>query len=259
MKKILIICQARFSSTRLPGKVLKKVNNKPLLWYVFQRLNQVKTPNKTILATGLKNLNQPIIEFAKNHKIDYFSGSEDDVLDRYYQTSKKFDGDIIVRITSDCPLIDPNIIDYAIQLFLEGDFDYVSNGFPPTYPDGFDVEVFSFNALENAWKDATLPSEREHVTPYLWKNKDKFPQYNFENNIDLSNIRLTVDTIEDFNLISKIIDKFSNKWEDFHMKDVILYLEENPELLRINSQYQRNEGYLKSLEEDKIKLSFKKK
>ena len=250
MKNILIISQARYGSIRLPGKVLKTIKNKPLLWYVVKRLEQVKTPNKIIIATATSNENKPIIDLAKNLNIGYFAGSENDVLDRYYQAVKEFNGEIIVRITSDCPLTDPNIIDKAINIFLDGDYDYVSNIHPPTYPDGFDVEVFSFKVLETAWKEAKLPSEREHVTSYIWKNTDKFTQKNFKNDVDLSNLRLTVDTKEDFVLITKIIENFHDKWTNFRLNDIIIFLRKNAELLKINAQYKRNEGYLKSLNDD---------
>lgn len=251
MKNILIICQARYSSNRLPGKVMKNIFDNPLLWYVIKRLEQVKIPNRLIIATATSKSNQGIINFAKNLNLNYFARSEDDVLDRYYKTAKKFNGDIIVRITSDCPLIDPDIIDYGIELFFQGNYDYVSNGFPPTYPDGFDLEVFSFEALETAWKEAELFSEREHVTPYIWKNIDKSKMGNFEHDVDLSKFRLTVDTQEDFLLISKIFENFHDNWRDFRLKDVMNYFKKKPELLKINAQYERNEGYLKSLAEDK--------
>lgn len=254
MKNILIISQARYSSTRLPGKVLLKILDKPLLWYLIERLKLVKTPNQLIIATGISHSNKPIIDFAKKKNVNYFAGSEEDVIDRYYQTAKYYNGAIIVRITTDCPLMDPAIIDYGLNIFINGDYDYVSNVQPPTFPDGFDVEIFSFNALETSWKESKKPSEREHVTPYIWKNEEKqFKLKNFENEIDLSNFRLTVDTKEDFILISKIIEEFYDKWNKFTMKDVIMYLKKNPELLKINSQYQRNEGYLKSLKEDKLR------
>jgi len=253
MKNILIICQARYGSTRLPGKVLKKILDKPLLWYVIKRLELVKTPNKIIIATSTSNENKPIIDFAKSLNIYNFAGSEEDVLDRYYQTAKKFNGDVLVRITSDCPLIDPAIIDHALEIFLSGDYDYVSNGEErkETYPDGFDIEIFSFEALKIAWKEAKWQSEREHVTPYIRKN-NKFTKKYFENDEDLSNFRLTVDTKEDFELISIIIDKFYDRLEKFTMKEVIDFLRENPDLLKINEQYKRNEGYTKSLREDKL-------
>lgn len=252
MKKILIIIQARYDSTRLPGKVLLKILDKPLLWYVVKRLQLVKTPNKLIISTATSESNQPIIEFAKDYNLDYFAGNEKDVLDRFYQTANNFEGEIIIRITSDCPLMDSTIIDEGLGIFLNGDYDYVSNVHPPTYPDGFDVEIFSFKALETAWKEAKLVSEREHVTPYIWKNSDKFDLKNYENNEDLSNIRLTVDTKEDLILISNIIEAFHDKWDKFSTKDIMTYLKKNPDLLKINDQYERNEGYLKSLIEDKI-------
>ena len=195
--------------------------------------------------------NKPIIKFAKKNKIDFFIGDEDDVLDRYYQAAKSFKGDIIIRITSDCPLIDPKIIDQLLEIYFEGNYEYLSNVHPPTYPDGYDTEIFSFKALEKAWKKAKLPSEREHVTPYIWKNLTKeFTIKNVVNKIDYSKYRLTVDTPEDFNLLSLIIDHFHDRWDDFCMDDVIKFLEEKPELLKINEQFMRDEGYYKSLKEE---------
>lgn len=251
MKNILIICQARYDSIRLPGKVLREIQGKPLLWYTVKRLQLVKIPNKLIIATANSKSNQKIIEFAKKLKINFFVGSEADVLDRYYQTSKFYNGDIIVRITGDCPLIDPTIIEKGLEMFLKGTFDYISNVHPPTYPDGFDVEIFSFQTLETAWKKAKLLSEREHVTPYIWKNPDKFKLKNFKNYENVSNLRLTVDTKDDFILISKIIEKFHDRWDQFSMEEVIQYLKANPKFLKINNQYERNEGYLKSIREEK--------
>lgn len=254
MKNILIITQARIGSTRLPGKVLKTILDKPLLWYVIKRLEQVKTPNKIIIATANSRENKPIIKFVKSMNIDYFSGNEEDVLDRYYRAAVKYKGDIIVRITADCPLIDPDIIDQGIEIFLNDNYDYVSNveKDKETFPDGFDVEIFSFKALERAFNESEWLSEREHVTPYIRENPEKFFLNHFENNENLSNFRLTVDTKEDFILISKIIEKFKDQWDKFRMYDIINFLTENPELLKINEQYERNEGYLKSLREDKV-------
>jgi len=251
LKNILIISQARMGSTRLPGKVLKEILGKSILWYLIKRIEQVETPHKFIIATGSLEKNKEIVEFAKSERCEYFLGNDDDVLDRYYQAAKKFNGDIIVRITADCPLTDPNLIDYGIEMFLNGNFSYVSNGHPPTYPDGYDIEIFSFEALEAAWKEAELPSEREHVTPYIWKHQEKFTLGNFEYDPDLSKFRLTVDTPEDFLLISKIIVEFHENWPHFRLDDVMKFLSKNPELLKINEQYEYNEGYLKSLEEDK--------
>lgn len=255
MKNILIICQARFGSTRLPGKVLLKILCKPLLWYLVKRLKLVKTPCKIIIATTSSDENKSIVDFAKSMNIDFFAGSELDVLDRYYQTAKKYNGEVIVRITSDCPLTDPAIIDHALDIFLNGDYDYVSNVEPPTYPDGFDVEVFSFDALERTWNEAKSVFLREHVTLYIREdirnNLGKFSYYNFRNDIDYNEYRLTVDTKEDFELISTIIEEFHDRWDIFTMNDVINFLEKNPELRQINIKYKRNEGVEKSLREDK--------
>lgn len=256
---MLIISQARYESTRLPGKVMKKVKDKPLLWYLIKRLQQVKTPNKIVIATTTLPENKVIIDFVKSMKVDYYAGSEYDVLDRYYQTSKSFNGDVIVRITSDCPLIDPELIDQCLEEFFKGNYVYFSNGHPPTYPDGYDIEIFSFKALETAWKEAKLPSEREHVTQYIVKHNERFPKGNLENEIDLSNYRLTVDTPEDFKLISIIIEHFYDNWTEITLGDVMKFLNDNPELVEINAMYEYNEGLLKSLEEDKKYLEGKLK
>ena len=259
MKNILIITQARMGSTRLPGKVLKEILEKPLLWYLVERLKLVKKANKIIIATSTSKTNQSIIEFAKINDIEYFVGSEDDVLDRYFKSAKFFNGDIIIRITADCPLMDPNLIDKGLELFLDGNYDYLSNVHPPTYPDGYDIEIFSFKALETAWKKAELPSEREHVTAYIWKHHQEFIIGNFENDVDLSNYRLTVDTPEDLALIKKVIEKFRDNWVDTRLKDVMKFLNDNPKLKEINTMYEYNEGYLKSLKDDKKYLEKKLK
>lgn len=250
MKNILIISQARMTSTRLPGKIMMKIQGKPLLWYLVARLKLIKKANKIIITTASPATNQPIIDFAKEQNIDYYVGSEEDVLDRYYQAAKHFKGDVIIRITSDCPLIDPDLIDKGLELFLSGDYSYISNGHPPTYPDGYDIEIFSFETLETAWKKAELPSEREHVTAFIWKHKKRFKIGNFENDVDLSNYRLTVDTPEDFKLISIIIETFKDNWTEVRLKDVMELLNKRPKLVEINAMYEYNEGYLKSLKDD---------
>ncbi|MFX1446688.1 MAG: cytidylyltransferase domain-containing protein [Promethearchaeota archaeon] len=252
MKNTLIICQARYASTRLPGKVLLTIQNKPLLWYLLRRLELVKTPNRIIIATSTSNSNKPLLDYLKEQKIDYYAGDELNVLDRFYQTAKCYNGEIIVRITADCPLIDSTLIDRGLEIFLKNDFDYLSNVHPPTFPDGFDIEIFTFKALETSWKTAKLNSEKEHVTPFIYNNPKLFNIENFQNDKDLSNIRLTVDTKEDFILISKIIEHFHDSWTKFELKDIINFINQNPNLLKINAQYKRNEGYFKSLKEDKV-------
>lgn len=252
MKNILIISQARYASTRLPGKVLLTIRNKPLLWYLLKRLELVKTPNQIIIATSTSDSNKPLLDYLREQKINYYAGDENDVLDRFYRTAKHYSGEIIVRITADCPLIDSTLIDRGLDIFLNNNFDYLSNVHPPTFPDGYDIEIFTFKALETSWKNAKLNSEREHVTPFIYNNPNIFRIENFQNDKDLSNIRLTVDTKKDFILISKIIENFHDRWTKFDLKDVITFINQNPHLLKINAQYERNEGYFKSLKEDKL-------
>lgn len=249
MEKIAIILQARMGSTRLPGKVLKPINNHPLLWYTITRLKKVKHECMIILATTDGEKDKELIKFAQSMKIKTFAGSENDVLDRFYQAAKLFKPDIIIRITGDCPLIDPVVIDKCIDVFLSGKYDYVSNAHPPTYPDGLDTEILSMKVLEKIWTIAKKKSEREHVTPYIYTHPDEFKIFNVVNEKDLSSYRLTVDEQEDFELIATIIQHFGNK--DFSTNEVIDFLEEHKKLLEINKKFERDEGYKKSLKEDK--------
>jgi len=252
-KTIVIVVQARMGSSRLPGKVLKEVDGKPLLWYLLKKLDQLKHKSKILLATTLSPGDAVLEDFAKKNKINVYRGSENDVLDRYYQGVKNLNADIVVRITADCPLMDASIIDIGLDKFLNSNYDYLSNVHPATYPDGYDVEIFSFKTLENAWKDAKKTSEREHVTPYIWNHPELFKLGNWENEKDYSQYRLTVDEKEDFELVSKIILQFKSKFAQLSMKDVIGFLEENKKLAELNAKFERNEGYLKSLKEDSKK------
>jgi spore coat polysaccharide biosynthesis protein SpsF (cytidylyltransferase family) len=247
--KIVSIIQARMNSERFPNKVLEKIDGEPMISFVLNQVNKSKLIDKIVVASTLNPKDKLLIEKIKDYGYDTFAGSEDDVLDRYYQAAKKFGAKIIVRITADCPLIDPQIIDKVIKKFQETDCDYCSNIQPPTFPDGLDVEVFSFEALERAWKEAKLISEREHVTHYLWKNKDKFKISNLENGEDLSKMRFTVDEIEDIVLINKIVRKIDKR--PIHLEDITKVIKINPDLLEINKQYKRNEGWERSFEADK--------
>ncbi len=237
-------------SSRLPGKVLKQVDSKPLLTYEIERLKVVKKATKIILATTSADMDKPLLDLARSLGIDSYAGSENDVLDRYYQAAKLFKADIIVRITGDCPLIDPVIIDECIDVFLKNRYDYLTNANPPTLPDGLDTEIFTIEALEKAWNNAQLKSEREHVTPYISKRPEMFTLHSVLYKENWSDYRLTVDEPEDFELISKVIIAFRNRWTTFSTKELIQYIQTKPELLSINSKFQRNEGYLKSLKND---------
>lgn len=240
-------------STRLPGKVMMDLCGSPVIEHVVNRLKHSNLIDKIIIATSFDSNNQPIIDFCKGNDVDYFVGSEDDVLDRYYQTAVDNDindGDIIIRITSDCPLIDPVVVDKVINEHISNDNDYTANVLDCTYPDGLDCEVFNFNALKDSWINANLSSQREHVTLYIRDNPNKFKLGNVKNDVDYSELRWTLDEKEDFIFINEVYKNLYSHDSFFNMGDVIQLLQEKPELLDINSKFTRNEGLLKSLKED---------
>ena len=241
------IIQARMGSTRLPKKVMLEVLGKPVLWHVVNRVSKAKLIDGLIIATTVNLEDDIIVKFCKNNDILVFRGSENDVLDRYYQCAKEYGIKDIVRITADCPLHDPNIIDMAIREYLKGKYDYVCNTIQYTFPDGFDVEVFSFGALEDAWKNAKLPSEREHVTPYIRKD-EKFKKKNIYSSRKYPIYRCSLDRPEDYEFIKGIYEGIGK--DMFYIDDTINYLLAHPELLKINQHIKINEGYLKSLRED---------
>jgi spore coat polysaccharide biosynthesis protein SpsF (cytidylyltransferase family) len=243
-RKIAVIIQARMRSTRFPGKVMKLLLNKPVLWHVVNRLLKAKYVEEVIVAATNKEEDNVIYDFCVKNNIQVFRGSENDVLDRYYQCAKKYNMRDIVRITADCPLHDPNVIDKVVATYLEGNYDYVTNTMPYSFPDGLGVEVFSFNALEEAWKNAKLPSEREHVTPYIRNNK-KFKKKNVYSNKRYPLYRLTLDYPEDYQFIKEIYERMDR--DLFHLDDVIKLLIKSPELLKINQNIKFNVGYIKSL------------
>jgi spore coat polysaccharide biosynthesis protein SpsF len=251
------IVQARMGSSRLPGKVMMKIDDKnPIIHYVLEQLKHCNFLDEIIVATTVLKEDDVIENFVRKNDFKCFRGSEQDVLDRYYQCAKNYSLSAVVRITSDNPLVDPDIIDKIVTLFKTNDYDYVSNEQPPTFPLGYAVEVFSFSALEIAWKKAELPSEREHVTPYFYKNKEVFKQINFGNSIDLSNIRCTLDTNDDYNLIKKIMHKINHR--PILLNDVLKLFEKEPELSQIN-KHVKHDGYLRSLKSDEKFLKSKLK
>jgi len=245
------IIQARIGSTRLLRKVMLNILGKPVLWHVVNRVSKARLIDGLIVATTVNSEDDIIVEFCKSNNIVVFRGSENDVLDRYYQCAKEHNIKDIVRITSDCPLHDPNVIDMVITEYLKWDYDYVCNTIEYTFPDGFDVEVFPFTALEDAWKNAKLASEREHVTPYIRKS-EKFKKKNVFSNKKYPIYRCSLDHSEDYEFIKRIYEGIGR--EMFYIDEVIGYLEEHPELLKINQHIKINEGYFKSLREDEIFL-----
>ena len=243
------IIQARMGSSRLPSKVLMKSDDgRPLLYYVINQLRYCTKVKNLVIATTTNQEDDEIEKFANDNSVNIFRGKEKDVLDRYFQCAKKYSFSTIVRITADCPLIDPQIVDKVIEKFFSGNYDFATNTLTRTFPIGTDVEVFSFSALNRAWENTQLPSEREHVTPYLRK-EENFKIINIENDKNISNLRLTVDRIEDFELIKQILNNISIN--PIHLEDVLELFSRKPELIEINKHINHNEGFNKSLEEDK--------
>jgi glutamate-1-semialdehyde aminotransferase/spore coat polysaccharide biosynthesis protein SpsF (cytidylyltransferase family) len=240
-KKVLAIIQARYNSTRFPGKVVKKINNKTILEILIRRLSKSKHISKIIVACSNNHNDKEIVTICKKLGVNYFIGSENDALDRFYHAAKKYKGINIVRITADCPLIDPKIVDDVISNFFLKNVDYSSNTNPPTFPDGLDVEVFKFSILKEAYMNAKKSEEREHVTPFIINNK-KFKKFNLKNPIDYSSLRLTLDEKKDFILIAKIIKYFKNNL-DFNLKNLLDLYKKKKFFFSINSHLVRNEGY----------------
>ena len=247
---ILGLLQARMASSRLPGKILMPILGKPMLLHQIERLSKVTLMDKLIVATSDESSDDAAAEMCQQYGIDCFRGSHHDVLDRFYQAAKSFSPQHIVRLTGDCPLADAKIIDAVIQFHVEGNYDYSSNALKSTFPDGLDVEVVRFSCLEEAWLKATLPSHREHVMPYVHRQPDKFKLGSFESKEDFSSHRWTVDELKDFELVSKIYEGLYSANPQFDYADILELLGKNPELIKINAHYERNEGMKKSLRED---------
>ena len=238
------------SSTRLPGKVLMKLDKKyTVLDYLINQLKYSKLLGKIIIATTNLEEDDVIVNFAKKNEIEYFRGESDDVLDRYYQCAKNFSSDSILRITSDNPLVDPTVIDDLIINYQKISCDYASTSLIRTYPFGIDAEIFSFSSLEKTWKNAILPSEREHVSPYMKKNSNIFKQFNLKNKIKVPMLRLTIDREEDLKLFRIVISKISER--PILMNNIIELYNNEPKLFEINSHIDSLEGYNKSIKYDK--------
>jgi len=252
--KVIVIIQARMGSTRLPDKVLMDINGKPMLWHVIDRVKRCENIEQIVVATTEQEEDKAIIELAKSCGVATFSGSENDVLDRYYKAAKKFNADIIVRITADCPLIDPLIINDVVNHLKKNinKLEYVCTS--PSFPDGVDTEAFTFYALEKTWKEAKMKYEREHVSIYMRENSKKFNVAHIDYNKDMSYVCLSVDRLEDLTVVKEIYKYLYKKGRIFFLKDILDLLEEKPELLKINKHSIRNEGLLRSLIEEGINI-----
>jgi glutamate-1-semialdehyde 2,1-aminomutase/spore coat polysaccharide biosynthesis protein SpsF len=246
---IVAVIQARMGSNRLPGKSLAEIEKRPMLWHVIQRVKRATLVDRVVVATSTSPADDAIEQMCREEGVPCYRGSENDVLDRFYSAARAEKASQVVRITADCPLIDPQVIDRVVRRFQRGDLDYASNAMVRSYPDGLDTEIFSFSALERAWHEAGKSSEREHVTPYL--RSDKFRTANVENGRTslYQHYRWTVDEAEDLEFIRAVYKAFRGK-ESFGMKDVLDLIEKTPGLEKMNSEIVSNRGYYKSLFEE---------
>lgn len=250
---VIAITQARTGSTRLPNKILKQIEKTSLLEIHLNRVLKAKKIDALIVATTTNSKDIAIVELCEKHNTQVFRGCENDVLDRFYKAANQLNPNYVVRLTSDCPLIDGSLIDELIEYAISNDLDYASNTLEENYPDGQDIEVFKFSALEKAWKKAVLKSEREHVTPYIYNNStfkggNVFSAKNYSNTTkSYKDVRLTVDEPKDFSVIELIIgnlglEKTWQEYAEFYLK--------TPRIKQLNQHHIRNEGYIKSLKKD---------
>lgn len=241
--KVVCLVQARVGSTRLPGKILKEICGKTILHHEIDRLKKCKEIDEIVIATTDKEDDDKIVNEAKKLSVKYFRGSENDVLSRFYYSAKENNADIIVRVTSDCPCIDFEILDkmliYFKDKYKEKQIDYLSNTINRTYPRGYDIEIFTFSALEKSYINAKKEYEREHVTPYIYDKTNNFLKLSFENKEDYSEYRVTLDTIEDFIVIKNIFENLYYKNPYFKLNDVVQYLNNNLHIVDINKHIEQ--------------------
>ena len=245
MKTITII-QARMGSTRLPGKVMKRLCDQTVLAHVVTRVKACSRIDEIIVATTTSTHDNCLVEEAEKLGVKWFRGSQDNVLERYYLAAKEHQADTVIRVTSDCPLLDAEILDQLLSYFQEENsnglnIDYLSNSLKRSFPRGLDVEIFTYSALELAYNSATKDYEKEHVTPYIQENPDIFSLHNLNNDDDLSYHRWTLDTPEDYELIKIIYDNLYDKDPLFGMDSILKFLGENPDLININAHIKQKQ------------------
>jgi glutamate-1-semialdehyde 2,1-aminomutase len=237
---VVAIVQARMGSSRFPNKVMQPIGSMPMIGVILERLSRAKRIEKIVLATSEDSRNEPLCDYVRSRGYAVFRGSEQDVLDRYYHAARQANAQIVVRVTGDCPLIDPGVVDSLLARFAGSDLDYLSNVSPPTFPDGLDTEVFTFAALERAWRTAGSARDREHVTLFI-RESGGFSCANFACNQDLSGERWTVDEPEDLELVGNIFASFEPR-RDFDWHEVMALRGAHPEWFNVNRHLQRNEG-----------------
>jgi|TARA_B100000315_G_scaffold229935_1_gene239899 spore coat polysaccharide biosynthesis protein SpsF len=251
MNSLWIIIQARMLSSRLPGKVVKDIEGSPMIAHVIRRVKRSKFGANVCLATTGESADDILERIAAQEEVACFRGSRDDVLSRYYEAAKQNHAEMIVRITGDCPVIDPQVIDRVVEHHIETKAEYTSNIHPPTFPDGLDVEVFSFDVLERARAQANKIYQREHVTAYMWENTDMFSNQNIVHTEDLNKLRWIVDEEEDLQFMRNLFHQlYAAEKKDFVMSDILEVFRRDQQLREINQGIQRNEGFTKSLKED---------
>ena len=237
-ERIVVIIQARMSSTRLPGKVLKDIAGKPMLAWVVERARRAHTVSEVVIATTVEPSDDPIVSFCAQMGYACTRGSLEDVLDRYYQAARAYHADVVVRVTADCPLIDPAEIDHVVREYQRSGVDFAANRLPPpfgrTYPIGLDTEVCSFAALERAWRETKEPYQREHVMPYLYEQPGRFKVLRVDHDPDYGDLRWTVDTPQDLDLVRAIFERMAGR-VDFGWLDVLELFQREPELARLNA------------------------
>jgi spore coat polysaccharide biosynthesis protein SpsF (cytidylyltransferase family) len=251
--RVIAVIQARLGSTRLPGKILAEIAGRPMLAHVLQRTAAIPGVDGVVLATTVEPRDEPLVDWAVSMGVPCVTGSEEDVLDRFHAVLTRHPADAVVRVTPDCPLLDPEVAGLVVAEWRHraGDVDYVSNTHPPTFPDGLDVEVMSRDALDTAWREAGLPSEREHVTAFIWNRPAHFRLVNVVHSEDLSAYRWTVDTAADLDFVRAVYARLDEAGTGrFGMRDVLALLRDHPELGTVNAGQHRNEGYQRSLVRD---------
>ena len=252
--KIVTVIQARTGSSRLPNKIFLPLADKPLLYRMYERVAASNLRGNIVIATTTDSTDDKVEKLCKEYQIDFYRGHPTDLLDRHYKAAKLFNADAVVKIPSDCPLIDKDIIDRVLDSFINNPkkYDYVSNLHPATYPDGNDVEVMSMSALENAWINSKRDLEREHTTPYFWENPDKFKIGNvvWETGLDYSmSHRFTIDYEKDYNFIKQVYDELYPINNKFTLKDILDLLDRKPEIKKINEEYCGVNWYRNHLDE----------